>query len=181
MAAYRGPLLLEVFCQSFDQVDGAVLAACAANADSHVAAMVQSQQGQPTLQKLLNVLLHLLHLRHVAQVVGYGLIQTCQRSQIAFIVRVGQHAHIEHIVRVCGHAVLEAKGLEHQRHLPFRRINGLLDIALQLGRFQVAGVDDDRLVAQRTKQIALFFNVLLQCLTFIGCRAGGEWMASAGF
>ena len=39
--------------------------------------------------------------------------------------------------------MLEAKRLEHQCHLAFRRFNDLFDIALQLGRLQVGRVNHD--------------------------------------
>jgi hypothetical protein len=75
--------------------------------------------------------------------------------------------------------VLEPKGLEHQRHLPCGCFDDLLDIALQLRRLEVAGVDDDGAVAQQAQQLALLFDIELQCLALVRLGARRQRVAPA--
>ena len=57
---------------------------------------------------------HLPHLGLGFEVGDHRFVPTRQRAQHGVIVRVGQHAHIEHIVRIDRYAALEGKGLKHQ-------------------------------------------------------------------
>ena len=164
VAAQGRPLLLIALCQLFHQIDRAVLPAGAANGHGHIAAVVGVEHRQPVVQKLRNMSLHGLHVGLLPQKVLHRCILAGQRAQLHVVVGVGQHAHIKHIVGIDRNAVLETKGLEHQRHLVGWRLQQLLHIALQLRTAYVAGVDDVGVFADFTKQLALAVDDLNQRL-----------------
>ena len=69
------------------------------------------------VQERLYVLKHLGNIGLLLQKVCDRLVLTGQMAQLGFIVRVRQHAHIEHIVGVARNAAFESKRFEHQRQL----------------------------------------------------------------
>ena len=81
------------------------------------------------------------------QPVSHGGIASGQRAQCMLVVGVGQHAHIKHIVRMHRNAAFESERFKHQGQLRGFGRNERLDVALQLGVFQQAGVNDVRLFA----------------------------------
>ena len=95
-------------------------------------------------------------------------------AQRRHVVRVGQHAHVEHVVGVQRHAALEGEGLEHQRERALRRRDQRLDVALQLRRPDDAGVDHVGAVAQVGQQLAFELDGIDQRALLLGAprRAG---------
>jgi hypothetical protein len=111
------PAAVEQAGQLFDQVHRAVLAARAADGYGHVAAVVACQRIQPVGQKPFDVIKHLRHVGVFAQGRRPPARHGPSVAAVWLVVRVGQHAHIKHIVGVHGDAALEGKRLEHQRQL----------------------------------------------------------------
>ena len=77
------------------------------------------------------------------------------RPQLADVVRVGQDAHVEHVVGVQRNAMLERERLEHQRQAARAGLHQLAHPGTQLGGPQQAGVDDGGDLAQLGKDFAL--------------------------
>jgi hypothetical protein len=76
--------------------------------------MVAHHRRQPAFDEIDDLGLHRLHFGLHAQEIGHWRIQSGQGPELGFIVRIGQHAHIEHEVGIHRHAALEAERLEHQ-------------------------------------------------------------------
>ena len=109
-----------------------MLATRATNGHGHIAAVVACHGGQPVFQEGGNVLLHHVHFGLLLQKIGHRRIQPGEIAQIVFVVRVGQHAHVEHVVGIHRYAVLEGERLEHQRQPAFVGADQVLDVGLQL-------------------------------------------------
>ena len=139
-----------------------MLAAGAADGHGHVAALVFCHGFQPLLQKLRNALLHGLHLGLRGQEIGHWRVASGELAQGGFVMRVGQHAHIKHVVGVHRHAALEGEGLEHQRHLRIGCAGELFDVGLQPHRTDRAGIHNMRFGADAEQQFALQFDGLHQ-------------------
>ena len=104
--------------QLLHQVHRAVLPAGAADGHRHVAAVVARQRLQPVVEELLDVAVHAAPPRRARA--GSRPPAASQPGQVAqrrLVVRVGQHAHVEHVVGIDRDAALEGEGLEHQRQL----------------------------------------------------------------
>ena len=158
MPLERHPLFAEAFGQLFHQIHRAVLAAGAADSHGHIAAVVAGEGVQPAFQKMGDVVLHQLHRLLGFQEVDHRLVAPGQVLEFGVVMRVGQHAHVEHVVRIGGHAALERKGLKHQRQLPAGGGNHGLHVALQLRGADDAAVDHMRLLPQVGQQFALQLN-----------------------
>ena len=124
---------------------------------------------------------HLPHLGLGFEVGDHRLIPARQRTQHGVVVRVGQHAHIENIVRIDRYAALEGKGLEHQGQAAAGHGHQGLDIALELGSADEAGVDHMGLVAQVGQQFTLQLDGLHQRALLVLHVAVGQRVAAAGF
>jgi len=134
-------------------VDGAacaraaeIVAAVAGAADRHgeVAALVGRERGQPARQEGLDLPQHLRRFGLRLQVGDDVGVAPRQRPQLADVVGVGQHAHVEDEVRVQRHAVLEREALEHQRQSVAVGAHQVAHPGAQLGRAQLAGVHPAR-------------------------------------
>ena len=84
-----------------------------------------------------------------------GRVAPGERAQLAHVVRVGQGAHVEDVVGIEGHAVPVGEAFEYQRQAAVGGAHQLAHPGAQLGRPQVAGVDDGRDIAQVGEQLAL--------------------------
>ena len=107
------------------------------------------------------VLYLLLHLRHFLKLFQISLdrrVPSGKWAQLAFVVRVGQHAHVKHIVGIHRNAALKTKRLKHERQFGGRGADHGLDIALKLRRAQHTGVNHMGLLAQLREQVALKIN-----------------------
>ena len=164
-----------------DQVDRAVLATGAANGHRHVTAVIARQRFQPVIQEAMNLLLHLHHVRLGPQEGSNRFVLAGQVPQRGFVVRIGQHAHIEDVVGVGRYTALEGKGLEHQGELLARRCNQRFHVALQLRGADDAGVNDVRLITQRDQQLAFGFNRINQGPAQVGVRRIGDGLRKRVF
>lgn len=111
----------------------------------------------------------------------HGLVLAGEVAQARFVVRVGQHAHVEDVVRVHRDAALERERLEHQGQLPRQRGHEAFHVALQLRGADGAGVDDMRLFAQVREQFTLEFDGFQQRVRLAIPVVAGQRMAAAGF
>ena len=109
VALQGGPLALKVLRQRIDEVDRAVLAAGAAHGYGRIAAVVEHHLGQPVVQKPDDVFPHLEHCWLLRQKLRNRRLQPGVAAQIQFVIRIGQHAYIKHVIAVHGNAVFEAK------------------------------------------------------------------------
>ena len=100
-----------------------------------------------------------------------------------FIVGVGQHAHIKHIIGMNRNTTLEGEGLEDQGQLGLRGKDQRLDVAFKLRRLQKTGVNDVCLVSELRQQLSFFFDRFVQISFNIALRVTGfgQGVASSGF
>mmetsp|Transcript_15320 Transcript_15320/g.36540 ORF Transcript_15320/g.36540 Transcript_15320/m.36540 type:complete len:376 (-) Transcript_15320:629-1756(-) len=149
-------VVAELAGQHLDQINRAVLAAGAADGDGEVAALVGREMRQPARQESADLAQHHADLGLGRQVAGHRRVAAGQRAQLAVVVGVGQHAHVEHEIGVARHAVLEREALEHQGQLAAGvGAHQVGQPGAQLGRAQLAGVDDGGLGLQPAEQLAL--------------------------
>ena len=130
--------------------------------------------------KLRDVRLHGLHIGLLAQEFLHRGIFAGKWAQTGVVERVGQHAHVKHVIGIQGQAVFEAEGLKNQRQLVGRGFNKCLDVVLQLRPPDVAGVDHVGAFAQAAEQFTLVLNHLGQGPA-IGPVGGGQRVAAARF
>ncbi|KAG1319671.1 hypothetical protein G6F63_014621 [Rhizopus arrhizus] len=134
-----------------------MLAAGTAERHGHVAAGAVAQFGQPGIEKVHQLGQVALHVGLRFQVVAHARLAAAQRAQFRVPVRVGQHARVEHEVRLGRHAALVGERFEQQRQ-PGGVVQGELgdDPSPQLVHVERAGVDHRiGLAAQRGGQHAL--------------------------
>src|SRR5690554_268118 len=102
----------EVPPQLFADIHGAVLAAGATNRNGHVAAVTVRKRWNPAFQKPDQIVYHLAAVRLSLEKFDNRLIKSGKLAQTMVPVGIGQAAHIEYIIRVQRHTVLESEGLE---------------------------------------------------------------------
>lgn len=103
------PLVLIAGGQLLHDVNGPVLTAGAPDGNGDVASVVPRQRGEPVAQKAVDVAQHLAHIGLLLQEFGNALIAACQRAQLGLVMGIGQHAHIEHEIRIARNATLEGE------------------------------------------------------------------------
>ena len=143
--------------------------------------MVLGQRVEPASQKLGNVLLHQIHFGLLIQELDHGRILAGELAQVGFVMRIGQHAHVEHIVGIHRHAAFEGERLKHQNHAARRHRHQALHVALQLRGPNRAGVDHMRLLAQLSQQFTLQLDGLEQGVLTVTQFVLGQRMAAACF
>ena len=181
VASQCQPAPPETLGQHFHKVDRTVLTARAANGHRDVASVVLLDRRDPLLQKVLDVFLHAFDLGRLAQVVLHRCIASGERAQIRFVVRVGEHAHIENEVGIGGDAALESKGLEHQGELGGGCAHQCFDVGLQLRRSQQAGVDHMGTLAQLGQQFAFVMDGFDQGFVALQLGFARERVLASGF
>ena len=116
-----------------------MLPASATNGHRDIAAMISRQCIQPPVQKISNFGQHARDIWLLCQELGHRRVAASECPQGGFVMRVRQHAHIEHVICITGDPPLESEGFEHQRQLRVGCLNHVLDVALQLRRADHAG------------------------------------------
>jgi hypothetical protein len=91
--------------EALDEVNRTVPAPAAADCDREVAAVVALELGEPALEQAADVLEEALDGLLRIQVRRNRLVAAGQRAEGGFVVRVGQHARIDHPVSVQRDAV----------------------------------------------------------------------------
>ena len=95
--------------------------------------------------------------------------------------RVGQHAHVKHIVGVQRYTAFEGKGLKHQGQPARRGRHQGLEISLQLRGADDAGVDDLGLFTYFREQFAFVLDRFNQCPVRVGGHGARQRVHAAGF
>ena len=130
--------------------------------------MIAGERIEPAFEEVGDVVVHARHVGMLAQPVDHWSIAPGERAQRGHVMRVGQHAHVEHVVGVQRHAALEGEGFEDQRERALRCGDQRLDIALQLGRTDDAGVDHVGAVAQVGEQFTFEVDGMDQQALLLG-------------
>src|ERR1700694_1583036 len=121
MARQHLVLAAESLCKALDEVDRAVLSACAADRDGKVIAVVACVVGKPARDKVMDVGVHTFDVRVTLEVSDNRGVFPGERRERGLVMRIRQAANVEDQIGVEPNAVLESERLKQQREL--RRID----------------------------------------------------------
>src|SRR5258706_5499134 len=135
------PIAAERLAELLGEIDRAMPATGAADGDGDVAAVLAHDLRQPALEEPAHVVQPARNLSIRLQVVDDRRFAAGERPQLRVIVRVGQHAAVEHPVRIQRNAVSIGEGLEEQGERRAVEAEEIADPVLQHARLQLARVD----------------------------------------
>lgn len=129
--------------ESFDEIDGPVLSAGAADGNREIAAIRADEFGNPLFEKVCKVVVHALDRSVLLEILDHQGIASGELCETGFPVGIWQAADVEYEIRIVGYAVPIGKRFEQDRHAPFdATTDALADELAQLVNARACGVDD---------------------------------------
>ena len=156
--------------QALGEVHRAVPASGTADRDGEVAAIVARDLRQPAPEKTVHVLEQRPHGVLAVEEFDHRRIAAGERPQRRLVMRIGEHAGVDHPVRIQRNAVPVGERFEEQRQPGMAEAEQVTDPAAQHPGLEPAGVDAMAQVGHAGEQRALLLDGLVKRQSCAGER-----------